>query len=233
MPKSSKTTTASAAENKKIADLLAIAASAPKLTFAQKKSLSRLYELAVLEDLLRSYVASHHYRAVKVMNAPGGVLNLAGAPSRADKATYSYFRLERRGKLEHEAWVSVEVTTLSWHRSGRPEPLPPSGKHEVDVGLFRELSSDPHHPSYEELHAAFSCKHTAPTKENVREALGLRRETAYLSPISDSHVPWIVPRVPARPPSPLYLVSSNSGVLKYAEPLEALGVYMQHVPFPP
>lgn len=233
MPKNSKTTTASSADNKKIADLLAIAASAPKLTFAQKKSLSRLYELVVLEHLLRSYVASGHHRAVKVMNAPGGVLNLAGAPSRADKVTYSYFQLERRGRLEHEAWVSVEVTTLSWDQSGQPTPLPYSGKHEVDIGLFRKLSSDPHYPSYEALHAAFSCKHRAPTKENVREALGLRRETALLKYASASHVPWIVPRVPARPPSPLYLVSSNSGVLKYAEPLEALGVYMQHVPFPP
>lgn len=228
-----KTKVAPPATNQKIADLLALAAGAPPLTFLQDKSLSRLYELVVLEWLLRSYVNAGGNRKVKVKNAPGGVLYLAGSPCKADKSVFSYFSLKRNGNVEHEAWVSVEVTTLSWTRAGMQLPLPSSGKHEIDVGLFRVLSKSPHYPDYRTLHAGFSCKHRAPSKESVREVLGLRRETALLSSISRSAVPWIEPFVPAEPPSPIFLACSSPGILAYATPLEAIGVYMAHVPFPP
>lgn len=233
MAKDSKTKAASPAANQKIADLLALAAAAPALTFAKDKSLSRLYELVVLENLLRRYVGSDVNRTVDVMNAPRGVLNLAGAPSRADKGTYSYFLLKRYGKTEHEAWVSVEVTTLSWDCAGCPVPLSKSSKHEIDVGLFEPLPAFPHNPGHHALHAGFSCKHKVPNKENVREALGLRRETALLSPGFASSVPWMRMGVPADPPSPLYLVASSSEVLNYSSPLGAVGVYTWYVPFPP
>lgn len=228
-----KTKVAPPTTNQKIADLLALAAGAPTLTFLQDKSLSRLYELVVLERLLLSYVNVSSNRTVGVENAPGGVLYLAGSPCMADKNVFSYFSLKRNGKVEHEAWVSVEVTTLSWDRAGSPTPLPNSGKHEIDVGVFSELSDVPHYPDYRELHAGFSCKHRAPNKESVREVLGLRRETALLKPLSRSSVRWIRKFVPAAPPSPIFLVCSSPGVLAYATPLEAIGVYMAHVPFPP
>jgi len=233
MPKHSKTTVASSSDNQKIADLLALAAAAPALTFAQDKSLSRLYELVVLENILRMYISSDIDRKVDVMNAPGGVLKLAASPCKADKGAYTYFQLKRRGKVEHEAWVSVEVTTLSWDRAGRPAPLPSSGKHEVDVGVFRELPAYPDYPDFHSLHAGFSCKHKVPHKENVREALGLRRETALLSRVFRSSAPWMRTKIPAEPPSPLYLVSSSPTVLNYAKPLGTIGVYTWFVPFPP
>jgi hypothetical protein len=233
MAKHTKTIVASSPDNQKIADLLALAAAAPVLTFAQNKSLARLYELVVLEHVLRMYVKGDTSRKVDVMNAPGGVLSLAASPCKADKGAYSYFQLIRNGKVEHEVWVSVEVTTLSWDRAGRPLPVPSSGKHEIDVGVFTELPAWPGYPDIHALHAGLSCKHKVPDKENVREALGLRRETALLDFASSSSAPWLQWMVPAEPPSPLYLVSSSPAVLNYAKPLGTVGVYMRYVPFPP
>jgi len=151
----------------------------------------------------------------------------------ARKGVHSYFELSASGVVEHEAWISVEVTTLGWEISGKPLPLPQAAKHEIDVGIFSVLSSTAHYPSYLQLRAGYSCKHRAVSKENVRETLGLRRETAYLDSPNWSDVEWIYQLVPARPASPIILASSSANVLSYAPPLAEFGVYMQHIPFPP
>lgn len=234
MPSSSeKIKTASSAQNQKIADLLTLAAGAPSLTFAQDKSVARLYELVVLAEIIKAYI-SHTKGTATVVSATPGVLRFAGRPCKADKGVYSYIRLEKDGVIEHEAWVSVEVTTLSWDRAGSPTPEPASSRHEIDVALFSPLPSFPCHPNYHDLHAGFSCKHRPANKESVREALGLRRETALLIKWPGRpRIGWHSGLIPTAPASPLYLASSCPGVVTYQDPLKTLGLYMRHIPFPP
>lgn len=228
----SKISKASAGINQKIADLLTLVSGATSLSLVQAKSLSKLYELVVLEDILRSYKHSGSGRTIHAVNAVPGLLNFAGAPAKARKGVHSYFQLAKGGIVEHEAWVSVEVTTLGWEISGNPLPLPLPAKHEIDVGIFSALGSGSHYPSHLELHAAYSCKDRRVSKENVREVLGLRRETAYLDRPRWSKVEWLYGLVPATPASPVILASSNPSVRGYSLPLEQFGVYMKFIPFP-
>lgn len=231
-PSTSKIAKAPANINQKIVDLLTIVSGAPALTMAQNKSLAKLYELVVLEDALRSYVSSTFGRTVRAVSAAPGVLHFAGAPAMARKGVHSYFELVRDGVVEYEAWISVEVTTLSWEIHGKPS-LPRAAKHEIDVGIFSVLDSAAHYPSYRELCVGYSCKHCQVSKENVREALGLRRETAYLRDPTWSKAEWICDFVRADPASPIILASSSPRVLSYSSPLEEYGLFMEHIPFPP
>ncbi len=228
----SKVSIADLSLNDKVAKLLELAASAPKQSLKQAKSSAKLFELVVLADLLEIYSAQHGAGTVRVQNAASNVLCLAGAPCSADKSTFSYFELLDfpGGLVVQEAWVSVQVTTLSWSLSGAGGPVPRAGKHEIDVGVFSPLTVP--YPDFQMLCAGFSCKHFAPLKECVREAIGLRRETALLErDTGQSATPWLVSEVPARPPSPLFLVSSSAGVYAYQNPVSNIGVFMMCVPF--
>ncbi|WP_369646392.1 hypothetical protein [Variovorax sp. V118] len=232
----SKTKAASSVLNKEIAALLSLASSASLLTFKARKSQARLFELVVLADLLNMYTANSNGGRITVKNATSGELKLAGAPCSANKSAYSYFVLEdARGTPHHEVWVSLQFTTLSWELNGMPQPPRSADRHEIDVGVFAPLPATAAsiYPSYENLQAGVSCKHFSPSKEAVREALGLRRETALLSRLDNpSAVPWLMAeRVPACPPSPLYLASSSPSVHAFTEPVDQLGLYMASTPF--
>nr|WP_315393128.1 hypothetical protein [uncultured Duganella sp.] len=229
-PQASKTTIASASLNDQVTQLLEIAAGAPKQSFSSAKSASKLFELAVLARVLKRYALKHGQNSVSVKNVNSGILSLAGGPASADDKIYSFFEMKNSaGTLQHEAWVSVQVKTLSWSMSS-VSPFPPAGMHEIDVAIFAAGSRG--HPPHTALLAGFSCKHLKPQKASVREALGLRRETARLSSAQASSVPWLKSVVPARPASPMYLAASSAGVLSYRRPVDEVGVYMMWVTFP-
>lgn len=229
---SSKIKIASQSLNDKVTKLLELAAGAPKQTLSNAKSASKLFELVVLADLLDHYSAHYGPGCIRIKNVVKNTLNLAGGPAKADRHTFSYFELldAPRGTVQQEVWISVQVTTVSWSLSGaKSVPVLPSGKHEIDVAIFCPKISG--YPAHTELLAGFSCKHFKPQKESVREALGLRRETAYLRDDQPSAVPWLLPTVPADPPSPIYLVSSAAGVSMYRHHVDRVGVYVHCVPF--
>lgn len=227
---SSKIKIASPSLNDKVTKLLELAAGAPKQTLSKAKSASKLFELVVLADVLNRYTVHYGPGRIRVQNVVANTLTLAGGPAKADRHTFSYFELldAPRGTVVQEAWISVQVTTVSWSLSGA-KTIPPSGKHEIDVAIFRPNVRN--YPSHTDLLAGFSCKHFKPQKESVREALGLRRETAYLTEHQRSAVPWLLSAVPADPPSPIYLVSSTAGISMYQHHIDHVGVYVHCVPF--
>lgn len=104
--------------------------------------------------------------------------------------------------------------------------------HELDLTLLvpGHVSPYPHHT---DVLAAVSAKHVdAFARESVREALGFRREMGYLSPPDLSELSWLMPTVPADPPSPLFLASSADNFSNYGEHIERLGIYTAFIRFP-
>jgi hypothetical protein len=209
--------------------LLKMAAGAPARTLLEEATEAKLYEIVVLAEVLGAYPGQ--VRAV----SPGGatVFKLAGSPSKATKGTFTYFEMvNAAGTVEHEVWLSAEVKTLSWDRSGAMGTAL-SSQHEIDVGVFSAPLPASSYPTHQQLDAGLSCKHMATSKVHVRELLGLRRETALLARPQPCRAAWLGKlQVPANPSSPVYLVSSDPGVLEYESPIDELGVYLAYVPFP-
>jgi hypothetical protein len=172
--------------------------------------------------------------------SPGGSatnqLKFPGGPANADKSKFTFFELNNSSTGETlEAWVSVEVQTLSAEIAARSAAAPKNGLasyHELDVAVFKQLSTTSHKPKPNELIFAASCKDTGFKKEYVREALGLRRETARLTSARSSLAPWVVPKVPADPAVPVALFSNDSKCTKYAQPVDSIGVYVRQLVFP-
>jgi hypothetical protein len=105
---------------------------------------------------------------------------------------------------------------------------PREARHELDVCVLEPGADE--RPVHSQVIARISCKDVRTSKkENVREALGLRRETAFLRDPQPSLAPWLVPVVPAEPSAPILLVSSDVGVRKYSSPVDAVGVYVRFV----
>ncbi|MBI2768363.1 MAG: hypothetical protein HYX47_01965 [Burkholderiales bacterium] len=231
--KPNKNAAASTYKNQTVATLLALAHGAPAtMSFEENKSTARLFEIVVLADLLTTYTSAPTNGTAQVHNATGGELKFAGSPCSADKDKYSWFGLrDAPGAVENEAWVSVQFTTLSYALEATGAAPAGADKHEIDIGIFSPLAKGTDYPSYQKLMAGVSCKHFAPSKECVREALGLRRESAVLQGLAPSLVPWLVEWVPAAPASPMYLASSSPSVHNYSSPVEALGLYTASVPF--
>ncbi|WP_175846014.1 hypothetical protein [Burkholderia arboris] len=204
--------------------LLSMASNAPSYTFEDQATEAKLYEIVVLAEVLDAYPGSVS------TNSPGiaAKFKLAGAPAKANKGKFTFFELSRGSTAEGEVWLSVEVSTLSHHRAGGTDDSL-SSRHEIDVGVFVPLPTDSY-PSFTQLIAGFSCKHMSASKAHVRELLGLRRETAFLSDSVPSRAPWLVAGgLPANPASPLILISSDAGVLEYARPIDELGAYIDYV----
>lgn len=206
--------------------LLSMASNAPSYTFEDQATEAKLYEIVVLAEVLDAYPGSVN----TVSPGTSAKFKLAGAPAKANKAKFTYFELSRGSIPEGEVWLSVEVLTLSWYRAGASDDAL-SSRHEIDVGVFVPLPTDSY-PSFTQLIAGFSCKHMNASKAHVRELLGLRRETAFLSDPVPSRAPWLVAGdLPANPASPLVLISSDAGVLEYARPIDELGAYIDYVGF--
>ena len=155
---------------------------------------------------------------------------VAGKPALADRSRFSHFDLfDDKNVLLGEAWTSVEFESMSWAMNGGAMgKAPRHARHELDVCVLEPGAGQ--RPAHSQVYAGVSCKDVRKSsKENVREALGLRRETAFLSRPQKSLVPWLVRHVPAEPAAPILLASSDVGVRRYASPVDNMGVYLRYV----
>lgn len=219
---------------KAVGKLFDIAAKAPMPLQLQALTRDKLFEMLVLARLLRAFRRA--YPKGPIVHRPpskGGKVSeliVASKPALADRKRFSHFDLfDSVGNPMGEVWTSVEFESLSWGRNGgAPGKAPREARHELDVCVLRPGAGE--RPTHAQVIAGVSCKDVrTSTKENVREALGLRRETAFLRDPQPSLVPWLVPQVPARPSAPIFLVSSDVGVRKYSSPVDAVGVYVRFV----
>lgn len=219
---------------KAVGALFDIAAKAPPPLQLQAMTRDKLYEMLVLARLLRVFRRAHPKGSI-IHRPPskGGKTSevvVASKPALADRKRFSHFDLlDAAGQLVGEAWSSVEFESLSWaHNGGAPGKAPRQARHELDVCVLEPGAGE--RPSHLQVFAGISCKDVrSSSKENVREALGLRRETAFLQMPVQSLAPWLVTEVPAKPSAPILLISSDVGVRKYSSPVDALGVYVRFV----
>lgn len=219
---------------KAVGKLFDIAAKAPTPLQLQAMTRDKLFEMLVLARLLRAFQRAYPEGSIKhVPPSKAGKaseLVVASKPALADRKRFSHFDLfDDAGKPMGEVWTSVEFESLSWDRNGgAPGKAPREARHELDVCILEPGAGE--RPSHSQVVAGISCKDVRKsTKENVREALGLRRETAFLRDPAPSRAPWLVPLVPADPRSPIFLVSSDVGVRRYSSPVDAVGVYVRFV----
>lgn len=192
-----------------------------------------LYALAVVLRLLRAngYVIQAH-------NVTNGELSMPGGPCRPDKLKQSYFTATKAGQPPLEIWMSLQTTTLSFDLykkqfsgSGLTVPTWPSHHHEIDVGVYLAPLDHLVRPTFSQLVFAASCKYQDASKAHVREALGIRRETALLDHLQQSLSPWFIPYLPASPAVPVVLFSRDAKINGYRKPIDELGVYARHLRF--
>ncbi|WP_126283697.1 hypothetical protein [Burkholderia stagnalis] len=214
----------------KIEKLLLIAMAAPVPSRLLSVSEDKLFEIWTLARLLRAFKsAGGSVTHIPPVGKSIHTIVVAGNPASADKTKFSHFEMNDGFGNAYEAWVSVEMKSLSWSLNPLT-PIPLAGMHELDVGVF--LPNGGAYPPHTHLCVGVSCKNVkTAVKENVREALGLRRESAFLRSPNPSRAPWLVPTVPADPPSPLFLVSSDPAVKRYRSPVDELGLYVRYLHF--
>ncbi len=240
--KSAKTRAASKKANSDVALLLQLAASAPVLTFPQRKSQAKLYELVVLAKMLFEFKAKTGGTVVLQQPTAGTPNSFAGAPASADKAKYAWFQLSSAKPAHNaEAWVSVQFTGLSASLAARHLGVPPAdldaSRHELDITLLRPDPNAPAprlYPEYSDILAAVTVKHVAKLqKESIREALGFRREMGFLDrPGVGSDCKWLAPDVPCDPRSPLFLASSAPNFDGYAGQIDQFGIFPWYMKYP-
>lgn len=217
-----------------VGKLFDIAVKAPTPLKLQVMTRDKLFEMLVLARLLRAFRRA--YPKGNIVHVPpskagkASELVVASKPALANRKKFSHFDLfDDAGKPMGEVWTSVEFESLSWYRNGgAPGRAPRAARHELDVCVLESGACE--RPAHSQIYAGISCKDVrTSTKENVREALGLRRETAFLRDAQPSLAPWLVPLVPAKPSAPILLVSSDVGVRRYSSPVDAVGVYVRFV----
>lgn len=220
-----------------VGELFGIAARQPAPSQLKTMTRDKLYEMLVLVRILQRFsLKNPNGKIVHVQPQKGGKANqivVAGKPALANRSKFSHFDLyDHLNQNVGEVWSSVEFESLSWHKNGgHPGKAPRKARHELDVCILKPNAGQ--QPSHDDVLAGVSCKDVRKaTKEYVREALGLRRETAYLCHMSTSCVPWLIDKVPASPASPILLVSSHIGVTRYSSPVDAMGVYVRYVSRP-
>jgi hypothetical protein len=190
----------------------------------------KMYELYVLIFVLKKLKKAGY--TISVANAPGGKVRLPGAPAKPDKTVYTYFTAALQGYHAYEIWVSLEVTCLSDELAGAGGMVK-SAYHEVDVGVFKGVLTNKHRPSFRQLALACTCKFTPISKAQVREALGLRRETGLLlSGSFASEAPWYVSSVPADPAVPVVLFSKDPAASSLRNPIDEFGLYVEYLLMP-
>lgn len=198
-------------------------------TLASVANTGRAFEVYCLAVVLR-LLRRKGYR-IAIHNAPAGVISLPGGPARPDKTLHTYFTATY-GAESLEVWVSVETTTLGSTLPVGGAPGTRGAYHEIDVGVYRAPLTTATRPGHDQLVFAASCKYRKASKEHVREALGLRRETAFFDglPLS-STAPWFTPAVPADPAMPMVLFSRDAGITAYAAPADRWGLYVRAMAF--
>lgn len=236
-----KTHAASLSSNEEIELLLQLASAAPVLKFPQRKSAAKLYELAVLAELLLEFQATGG-TVTLVQPKKGKASTFAGSPASANKDLYAWFDLRApSGAPIAEAWVSVQFVGLS--ASLARQHLPhvwvneKASSHELDLSLLEPEGpgAPPRlYPRHTDILAGVSVKHVSSlAKESIREALGFRREMGfYQGPGVSSLSPWLQHYVPCNPPSPLFLASSAEDFQGYDGQIDQLGIYALYMKFP-
>ena len=237
----SKTHAASLSFNEEIELLLQLASAAPVLKFPQRKSAAKLYELAVLAELLLEFQTTGG-TVTLVQPKKGKASTFAGSPASANKDLYAWFDLrDPFGAPIAEAWVSVQFVGLSASLARQHFPHAwvneKASSHELDLSLLEpEGSGAPPrlYPRYTDILAGVSVKHVSSlAKESIREALGFRREMGlYRGPGMGSLSPWLQHNVPCDPPSPLFLASSAEDLQGYNGHIDQLGIYAVFMKFP-
>lgn len=237
----SKTHAASLSFNEEIELLLQLASAAPVLKFPQRKSAAKLYELAVLAELLLEFQTTGG-TVTLVQPKNGKASTFAGSPASANKDLYAWFDLrDPSGAPIAEAWVSVQFVGLSASLAGQHMPRAwvneKASSHELDLSLLEPEGpgAPPRlYPRYADILAGVSVKHVSSlAKESIREALGFRREMGlYQGPGVGSLSPWLQHDVPCDPPSPLFLASSAEDFQGYDGHIDQLGIYAVFMKFP-
>lgn len=222
---------------KAVGKLFDIAVKASPPLQLQAMARDKLFEMLVLARLLRAFRRAHPkgrvehaplVKAGKVGKATEVIV--AAKPALADRSRFSHFNLfDEHNAIRGEAWTSVEFESLSWAMNGGSMgKAPRHARHELDVCVLKPGAGQK--PAHSQVYAGVSCKDVRKSsKENVREALGLRRETALLSRRQKSLVPWLIPWVPAEPGAPILLACSHTSVRRYASPVHNMGVYVRFV----
>ncbi|WP_407471185.1 hypothetical protein [Xanthomonas campestris] len=238
-----KTSAASQSFNDEIAELLELASSAPLLKFPELKSAAKLFELAIVAELLLEYRLATK-GTVRLVQPTGGPYNtFAGAPASANKRKFAWFELRNAaGHPQAEVWVSVQFVGLSAHLAAQQATSgialnTKASSHELDISLIApELpgASPRLYPGFEDVLAAVSVKHVSRLKkESIREALGFRRELGlFTGPGGFSTCKWLQADVPCFPPSPLILASSAANFEGYDGHIDQLGLYTRYIKFP-
>lgn len=230
--------------NEEIALLLQLASAAPMLKFPELKSAAKLYELAIMAELLLEYQSSCN--GTVILEQPGNAPpdTFAGAPASANKKNFAWFRLlDSTGNEYAEAWISVQFIGLSATLATQYLPHAivnwKASSHEFDISLLIpepvSVTSAPRlYPAYTDVMAAISVKHVSSlSKESIREALGFRREMGTLHGRSmRSTCDWMQPDVPCQPASPLFLVASAENFQDYDGHIDELGIYTRFLKFP-
>ena len=238
----SKTHAASLSFNEEIELLLQVASAAPVLAFPQRKSAAKLYELAVLAELLLEFQTTGG-TVTLVQPRKGKPSTFAGSPASANKDLYAWFDLrDPSGASIAEAWISVQFVGLS--ASLARSYMPPhswlnekASSHELDISLLKpETPGAPPrlYPRHTDILAGVSVKHVSIlAKESIREALGFRREMGFYQRRGmGSLSPWLQHNVPCDPPSPLYLASSAEDFQGYDGHIDQFGIYAVFMKFP-
>jgi hypothetical protein len=238
---SSKTHAASLSFNEEIELLLQLASAAPVLKFPERKSAAKLYELAVLAELLLEFQVTGGTVAL-VQPRTGKPCTFAGSPASANKDLYAWFDLrDPSGAPIAEAWVSVQFVGLSATLAKKHLPHAwvneKASSHELDLSLLAPEAPGAarrRYPNHLDLLAGVSVKHVSSlAKESIREALGFRREMGLLrGPGMGSLSPWLQGDVPCEPPSPLFLASSAEDFQGYDGHIDQLGIYAVFMKFP-
>jgi hypothetical protein len=174
----------------------------------------KLYEMLVLARILRAFRRAHPKGSIihqppSKGGKPSEVI-VASKPPWPIASGSRFDLLDAAGTNLGEVWTSVEFESLSWDRcGGAPGKAPREARHELDVCVLEPKSGE--RPAHFQVYAGISCKDVRmSSKENVREALGLRRTALRRLPSVPSHTPWLVQSVPT-PCSPIFLVSSDLG----------------------
>jgi hypothetical protein len=184
----------------------------------------KLYEAHVLGCIARDLTTKEGLELVLVQ---GSKIVLKGSPGPINSA-YPHIEVRRSGIYIADLWTDVEVSTLSFARSGLSTPAL-GHYHELDIVMVDATTSG--RPRPDQLWLGVECKHTPYDKALLRQILGVRRELSLLQDAQQSRFSkWPVSTVPAEPPSCLIVYSSSNAVLNYTHPGEVFGIRFIYEP---
>lgn len=217
---------------KRVRDRAALAATTKGAAKIANYAQGKAYELDVLVHVLGKlstggYTLECTPKSLD-LNGAYPVLTFGGSPCKPNHPRHDRIRAETSSQV-CEVWVSLQFTTLSYFLRKQKQTSPGhSDRHEIDVGVYTELTSRDY-PNISQVLFAASCKTGGWSKAYVREALGMRRELGWMTAGVSSLSPWFALNVPSAPAIPMVLYSSNSSCGSYRS-LMRIGLYVKHYP---